>query len=234
MAFEENDMLYAKKNLLAHAKKQAKKLCKASPDKKHHQCLDEIAQELGFSDFNYLVRQEKCTDLRLKNGICLIEKHEELIKKVLADCVDKTSDAKLVTEFWNLLFSPINIDSQLKHIEQLTRLRIDKEKLKQYGYSCHESDSKQYEGLGYILVAIGHYYRSLMDNCSHQIGEHITFKSYLGHWLRSMYPNTKNNQTNSTVLKELKQLYPVSGEQELSVGATSWAPKWWLQEQGRI
>ncbi len=227
-------MSSTKKNLLAHAKKQAKKLRKTSPEKPYNQCLNEIAQKLGFSDFYDLGQQEKCTDLRLKPSICLIEKHAELIKKVLADCVDKESNAELVTEFWNLLFSPINIDSQLEHIEQLTRWRIDKEKLKQYGYSCHESDRKQYEGLGYILVSIGHYYRSLMDNCRYQIGEHITFKSYLGHWLHSMYPNTRKNRTNSTVLEELKQLYPVSGEQELSVGATSWAPRWWLQEQGRI
>ncbi|WP_238134425.1 DUF4165 domain-containing protein [Vibrio cincinnatiensis] len=116
-------------------------------------------------------------------------------------------------------------------VEQLTRWTIDKEKLKQYGYSCHEGENKQYEDLGYILVAIGHYYRSLMDNCSYQIGEHINFKSYFGYWLRAMHPNA---QTNSPVLEALKHFYPANGDQGLSIGATSWAPTWWLQEQGRI
>lgn len=234
MAIEENDMSSTNKNLIAHVKKQAKKLRKTSPEKPHHQCLDEIAQNQGFSDFNHLNIHENGTKLKSKSSICLIETHSELIKNVLSDCVDKETNAELVTEFWNLLFSPINSDSQLEHIEQLTRWSIDKEKLKQYGYSCHESDSKEYEALGYILVSIGHYYRSLMDNCYYQIGEHITFKSYLGHWLHSMYPNTRSSRTNSPTLEELKQRYPVSGDQELSVGATSWAPKWWLQKQGRI
>lgn len=234
MAIEENEMSPANQNLIAHAKKRAKKLQKNSPEKPYCLCLNEIAQDLGFCDYHDLIQKDKSSDLQLNSSICPIDKHSEIIKKVIADCVDKESKNELVTEFWDLLFSSINRDSQLKHIEQLTRWTIDKEKLKQYGYSCHESESKQYEDLGYILVSIGHYYRSLMDNCSHQIGEHINFKSYLGHWLCSMYPNIRNDRTNSKALEELKQLYPVNGVQELSVGATSWAPTWWLQEQGRV
>ena len=227
MAVEENDMSPTKKNLLAHAKKQAKTLRKTSPEKPYHQCLDEIAQNLGFRDYHYLVRQEKYNDTQLNPNTCLVDKYADLIKRVLADCIDKKPNDELVTQLWSLLFSPVNSDSNLEHIERLTKWDIDKERLKQYGYSCHEGDSDQYEDLGYILVAMGHYYRSLMDNCSYQIGEHIVFKSYFGYWLRNDFIN------NPTVLEELKQLYPAYGDPELS-GATSWAPKWWLQKAGRI
>ncbi|MBU2967618.1 hypothetical protein Q4508_11095 [Amphritea sp. 2_MG-2023] len=224
-------MLAKKQNLIAHVKKTAKKLHKTSPEKSHNQCLNQTALDLGFRDYHDLLQQNKTQGSELEANICLIDKYSEVIKKVLADCIDKEQKDELVHDFWVLLSTTINADSNLKHVEQLTRWTIDKEKLKQYGYSCHEDENKQYEDLGYILVAIGHYYRSLMDNCSYQIGEHINFKSYFGYWLRAMYPSA---QTSSKILETLKQLYPENGDQGLSIGATSWAPRWWLQEQGRI
>jgi flagellin-specific chaperone FliS len=231
MAIEENAMLTKKNNLIAHVKKTAKKLHKTFPEISHSQFLIQTAQDLGFRDYHDLLQQNKVQGSKLEANICLIDKYSEIIKKVLADCIDKEQKDELVNEFFGLLSTAIVTDSNLKHVEQLTRWTIDKEKLKQYGYSCHEGENKQYEDLGYILVAIGHYYRSLMDNCSYQIGEHINFKSYFGYWLRAMHPNA---QTNSPVLEALKHFYPTNGDQGLSIGATSWAPTWWLQEQGRI
>lgn len=231
MATEENAMLDKKKNLIAHAKKTAKKLHKTSPEKSHSQCLNQTAQDLGFRDYHDLLQQNKIQGSELEANICLIDKYSEIIKEVLADCINKEQKDELVNELLGLLSTDIDTDSNLKHVEQLTRWTIDKEKLKQYGYSCHEGENKQYKDLGYILVAIGHYYRSLMDNCSYQIGEHINFKIYFGYWLRAMYPGAQNS---SKVLETLKQLYPENGDQGLSVGATSWAPTWWLKEQGRI
>lgn len=224
-------MLTKKNNLIAHVKKTAKKLHKTFPEISHSQFLIQTAQDLGFRDYHDLLQQNKIQGSKLEANICLIDKYSEIIKKVLADCIDKEQKNELVNEFFGLLSTAIDTDSNLKHVEQLTRWTIDKEKLKQYGYSCHEGENKQYEDLGYILVAIGHYYRSLMDNCSYQIGEHINFKSYFGYWLRAMHPNA---QTNSPVLEALKHFYPANGDQGLSIGATSWAPTWWLQEQGRI
>ena len=131
-----------------------------------------------------------------------------------------------VSQLWDLLFSPINNLSKLNKIEKLTRWDINKEMLKEIGYSFQKSHGHQYK-IGCILVAMGHYYRSLMDNCSYQIGEHIVFKSYFGYWLRNDFIN------NPTVLEELKLLYPINGEREM-IGATTWTSKWWLKKMGRI
>lgn len=231
MAIEENAMLANKQNLIAHAKKSAKKLHKISPEKSHSQCLDEISQDLGFRDYHELHKKHQTEGLEFKANICLIDKYSEVIRRVIAHCIDKEQKEDLVNEFWCLLSTTINSDSEIKHIEQLTRWSIDKEKLKKYGYSCYESENKQHVYLGYILVAIGHYYRSLMDNCSRQICEHINFKNYFGSWLRNVGPKP---QTSSAVLEALKERYPENVGQGLSNGATSWAPRWWLEEQGRI
>ncbi|OOE40620.1 hypothetical protein BZG00_04240 [Salinivibrio kushneri] len=220
-----------KRNLVAHAKKAAKKLCKSSPEKSHSQCLNIIAKSLGFRDYHNLLQHNKNQAPIVEDYTCLVDKYSKVINKVLADCISKEPKDELVNDFFGLLSTTINTDTDLERIEQLTRWTIDKEKLKQYGYSFHEGENKKYEDLGYILVAISHYYRSIMDNCSHQIGEHISFNNYFGYWLRAIHPNAR---TNSPTLEKLKQLYPYNGDQTLSIGATSWAPRWWLQDQGRL
>lgn len=226
-------------NLIAHVKKRAKKLYKQNldkqnPEKKHSQCLEECSKNLGYRDYHDLKQQADSLNNSAASRTCLIDKYPELINKAFDGCITKEPKDELIAKFWDLLRTPINNESPLEDIEQLARWEIDKETLKQYGYSCLKSKKAQYEDLGYLLLAVGHYFRSVMDNCRYQIAEHPKFTDYFGLWLRSMYPNSNNEQNSSTVLSELKQFYTFNENEELFKGATSWAPKWWLKEQGRI
>lgn len=221
-------------NLIAHVKKRAKKLYKQNPVKTHSQCLEECSRDLGYRNYHDLMRQANSLNSNAVPRACLIDKYSELINKAFDGCITKEPKDELIAKFWDLLCTPINNESPLENIEQLTRWKINKETLKQYGDSCLESKKTQYEDLGYLLLAMGHYFRSVMDNCRHQIAEHPKFTDYFGLWLRSMYPNSKSEQNSSTVICELKQFYTFNENEELFKGATSWAPKWWLKEQGRI
>tara|TARA_R110000751_G_scaffold307906_1_gene434715 strand:- start:268 stop:945 length:678 start_codon:yes stop_codon:yes gene_type:complete len=221
-------------NIIAHAKKLAKKLRKQNPEKQHLQCLEEVSQSLGYRNYHDLMQQVNSLNNSADPRACLIDKYSELINKAFDGCITKEPKDELIAKFWDLLCTPINNESPLENIEQLTRWKIDKETLKQYGDSCLESKKTQYEDLGYLLLAMGHYFRSVMDNCRYQIAEHPKFTDYFGLWLRSMYPNSNIESNSSTVLDELKQFYTFNENEELFKGATSWAPKWWLKEQGRI
>lgn len=199
-------------NLIAHVKKKAKQLQRNSPNKTHCQCLDEIAQEKGFRDYFDLKQQNKEQKRKVPSGPCFIETHADIIKKVITTCAVEN---ELAAELWDLLFTNISSDSDLERIEQLTRWKIDKETIKSYGYSALERDSEQDKILGNILVSIGHYYRSLMDNSARKIAEHIDFKTYFGYWLLGFCKDKE-------ILEKLKKSYPYDGKS----GGTSWAPEW--------
>ena len=203
-------------------------------EKTHSQCLEECSRDLGYRNYHDLMQQANLLNSNAVPRACLIDKYSELINKAFDGCITKEPKDELIAKFWDLLCTPINNESPLENIEQLTRWKIDKETLKQYGDSCLESKKTQYEDLGYLLLAMGHYFRSVMDNCRYQIAEHPKFTDYFGLWLRSMYPNSNIESNSSTVLDELKQFYTFNENEELFKGATSWAPKWWLKEQGRI
>jgi len=205
-------------NLIAHVKKKAKQLQKNSPNKTHCQCLHEIAQEKGFRNYFDLKQQDKEQKQKVHSATCFIDIHADIIKKVIATCA---VDDESVPELWDLLFTNISSNSDLERIEQLTRWKIDKETIKNYGYSALERDSEQDKIVGNILVSIGHYYRSLMDNSARGIAEHINFKTYFGYWLLGFGKDKE-------VLKKLRRSYPYDGEP----GGTSWAPEWWLIENG--
>ncbi|QBG36868.1 hypothetical protein [Litorilituus sediminis] len=207
-------------NLIVHVKKKAKQLQKSSPEKKHCQCLDEIAQEKGFRDYFDLKQKNKEQKQEIPLNPYFIDAHADIIKTVIANCA---VEDELVPELWDLLFANISSDSDIQHIEQLTRCKIDKEAIKNYGYAALKSDSEQDKILGNILVSIGHYYRSLMDNSAHKIGEHINFKTYFGYWLLRFGQDKE-------VLEKLKRSYPYDGES----GGTSWAPEWWLIDKGYV
>ena len=226
-------------NIIAHVKKRAKKLLKQNRDKQnsgktHSQCLEECSRDLGYRDYHDLMQQADSLNNSAASRTCLIDKYPELINKAFNNCITKEPKDELIAKFWDLLRTPINNESPLKDIEQLTRWGINKETLKDYGYSLLESKNTQYEDLGYLLLAMGHYFRSVMDNCKYQIAEHPKFTDYFGLWLRSRYSNSNSEQNSSTVINELKQFYTFNENEELFKGATSWAPKWWLEEQGRI
>ncbi|GGF13983.1 hypothetical protein NQU96_05640 [Pseudoalteromonas elyakovii] len=232
-------MSYTNSNLIAHVKKRAKKLHKQNRDKQNSektlsQCLEECSQDLGYRDYHDLMQQANSLNNSVASRTCLIDKYPDLVNKAFNNCITKEPKEELIAKFWDLLRTPINNESSLEDIEKLTRWEINKETLKDYGYSCLESKKTQYEDLGYLLLAMGHYFRSVMDNCRYQIAEHPKFTDYFGLWLRSMYPNSNSEQNSSTVICELKQFYTFNENEELFKGATSWAPKWWLKEQGRI
>ena len=212
-------------NLIAHVKKQAKKLHKNSPEKKHSQCLNEIAQEHGYRDFHDLRQQNKEQGHKIPSSLCSIDTYEDTIKKIIAVCLDGDYEKQqgLVPELWDLLFTEITSESDLHRIEQLTRVELDKETIKNYGYDALRKDSEQEKILGNILVSIGHYYRSLMDNSAHKIAEHINFKTYFGYWLLRYGQDEE-------VTEKLKKSYPYDG----APGGTSWAPEWWLIEKGYV
>jgi len=234
-------------NIIAHVKNHAKKLKKANPTLKHNQCLDECAQSLGYTNYYQLLNQNSLNSpQKSAASTSILEEFSAIIKEVLdlslsTDIEDFStlqtdtlqSKASIISEYWQLLLDPIDKQTDLKKVEQLTRWGIDKEIIKEIGHDAEKREDGRIKRLGYMLVAIGHYYRSLMDNCSYKIAEHINFESYFCHWLHSMYPNVQGNGINSKVLKELKQRYPIKDKLGMRSSATSWAPQWWLKEMGR-
>lgn len=247
-----------KQNLVAHVKKQAKLLNKSEPDKRYNDCLNIIAKQLGYQDYhnvlhrsNIFVKQThplelfsvdiktvllKCVDgseyyydLSYKEPEFPERLYITPIEKNNLQGVHKFSKEEITEELFSLLFVQVNINSDLHKIEWLTRWAVDKDKIKNFGHDLLKSDKNQVYELGYLLVSLGHYYRSLMDNCSHKIGEHIDFKSYFSYWLHSMHANDESNST----IKSLRFHFSVTSP-ELTNSATSWAPEWWLKQTGRI
>lgn len=213
-------------NLIVHAKKKAKQLQKKSPDKIYNHCLNEVAQELGYLDFFHLKQHEN-----VNRKPCFVESNAELIKDVLGRCIvdvidqplrfaDEESQQNIVPELWGLLFSTITNESDLEKIDQLTRWKIDKEKLKGFGNTYLAPKVSDNDIIvGNILLSMSHYYRSLMDNCAHKIGEHINFKEYFGYWLKGFGQGEK-------VVTKLCKVYPYYGNS----GGTSWRPGWWYND----
>ncbi|MBB1462403.1 MULTISPECIES: hypothetical protein [Vibrio] len=251
-------MLNNKQNLVSHVKKQAKLLSKSEPDKCYNDCLNIIAKQLGYQDYHNILQKNK---LSVEQAHPL-ESYSLYIKTVLLRSVDesqhyhdlsyeepefpeslyitqiernnlpgihKFSKEEIAEELFSLLFFQINTKSDLHKIEWLTRWAVYKDGIKDIGYNLLKSDKTNDCELGYLLVSLGHYYRSLMDNCSYKIGEHIDFKSYFGYWLHSVYSNDESNPT----IKSLRLNFSVASP-ELINSATSWAPKWWLKQAGRI
>ncbi|MDO6613106.1 hypothetical protein Q4601_18310 [Shewanella sp. 1_MG-2023] len=235
-------------NVIVHVKKLAKKLKKAKPTLKHNQCLDECAQSLGYTNYYQLLTQHPLHSsqdsvattsileqfsVKIKEVLDFsLSKHKEDFSTLQTDTLQ--SKESIIAEYWQLLLEPIDKQTDLNKVEQLTRWGIDKEIIKEIGHYAEKEEDGEIKRLGYLLVAIGHYYRSLMDNCSRQIAEHINFESYFCHWLHSMHPNVQGNDVNSKALKELKQRYPIKDNLEMHNHATSWAPQWWLKDMGRI
>lgn len=226
-------------NIIAHVKKRAKKLHKQNPEKTHVQWLEECSKNLGYRDYHDLMQQANSlqhTDSfsqSAASSICLLDRDSEIINLLLEECVVSEQKGVLINKFWNLLLYPIDKESPLEDVEQLTRQKIDKETLKEYGYSFLERTEPQLKDFGYLLLAMSHYFRSLMDNCRYQIAEHPKFTDYFGLWLRR-HQNSNNERDESPTLEKLKQFYTFNENEELFKGSTSWAPKWWLEEQGRI
>lgn len=247
-----------KQNLASHVKKQAKRLNKSEPDKRYNDCLNIIAKQLGYQDYHYVLQRSKLSveqthplesfsvDIKTVLLKCvggsgyyrdLSYKEPELPESLYITPIEKNnlpgahkfSYEEIAEELFSLLFFQVNINSDLHKIEWITRCAVDKDKIKDLGYDLLKSDNNQVHDLGYLLVSLGHYYRSLMDNCSYRIGEHIDFKSYFGFWLHSMHANDESNAT----IKTLRLNFSV-GSPELSNNATSWAPEWWLKQTGRI
>lgn len=247
-----------KKNLVSHVKKQAKRLSKLESDKGYNDCLNLIAKQLGYQNYHNVVQASKLSveklhplesfsgdiktvllkcvdgsryyhDLSYKEPEFPQNLHITPTEKNNLQGVHKFSSEEIAEELFSLLFVQVNINSDLHKIEWLTRWAVDKDRIKEFGYDLIKSDKNQFHELGYLLVSLGHYYRSLMDNCSRKIGEHIDFKSYFGCWLHSMHANDESNST----IKSLRLNFSVASP-ELTNRATSWAPEWWLKQVGRI
>ncbi|WP_028114991.1 hypothetical protein [Ferrimonas kyonanensis] len=247
-------------NIVSHAKKRAKKLSKISAQP-YMQCLDSVAKELGFADFHDL-QQKRSQPTKKKPSAASIDKHHAMMEKCIWHCIAEDtltykdesslevlgfdylgrkviqdngegrtySRGELTEIYLKLLDSEIDSSADLHWIEWLTRRAIDKEAMKQYGYQLRNDESGDKKVIGIIFVSLGHYYRSLMDNCAHKIAEHINFKQYFSVWLRSMY----SEDTKDEIANMLMEEYPIDVSQTLPRNVTSWAPRWWLEEQGRI
>ncbi|WP_434359248.1 hypothetical protein NF212_04560 [Parasalinivibrio latis] len=247
-----------KQNLVSHVKKQAKCLSKSEPEKCYNDCLNIIAKQLGYQDYYNVLQSSKlsvkkthplesyCEEIKTVLLSCVeaSEYYRDLsykepefpenlyitqIERNNLPGVHKFSKDEIAEELFSLLFVQVDINSDLHKIEWLTRWAVYKDKIKEIGYDLLESDINQHRELGYLLVSLGHYYRSLMDNCSHKIGDHIDFKSYFGYWLHSMHANDESNST----IKSLRFNFSVASP-VFANNATSWAPEWWLKQAGRI
>jgi hypothetical protein len=249
-------------NLNAHVKKQAKKLKKSNPDSQYSQCLEQIAKDLGYRNLHDLQQQDKSPNpVALRTNKLITNKSLEIIKQIMAESlvcetpycepnIDKRevipfkpefanlpgihlyTKEQLVELFCELLLKKIDSSSDLHHIEWLCRRAIDKEIIKEFGHALQNNQEKEKKAIGYTLVALSHYYRSLMDNCAFKIAEHINFEQYFGYWLHSMWPHDDSDKVNSEVIMELKGFYPLN-DLCASSGATNWAPHSWLKKQGR-
>lgn len=251
-------MLSHKKNLVSHVKKQAKHLTKSEPEKRYNDCLNIIAKRSGYQDYHTLLQRNKLSveqthplesyslDIKAVLLQCVDEsehfrdlsyKEPEFPESLYITQternnlpgVHKFNKEEIAEELFSLLFVQINSNSDLHKIEWLTRWAVYKDDIKEIGHNLLKSNKNQDCELGYLLVSLGHFYRSLMDNCSRKIGEHIDFKSYFDCWLSSVYPNDESNPT----IKSLRLNFSVTSS-ELVNGATSWAPEWWLKQVGRI
>lgn len=222
-------------NLVAHVKKQAKKRSKLSPEKNLSSHREDVSIELGYRNYHDLLKSCEAISLTKPTVYTLpeyLDKHESFFIKLLTVCISDRVPESLhedkVQELWQLLSTGITQDSELDKIERLTRWEIYKETLKDQGYYFQEQEADNEKAVGHICIAMGHYYRSLMDNCAHQIGEHINFNDYFPLWLRSMYQDSENIIANALMEKNI-----ANSDSPLTNRATSWAPLHWLKERGR-
>lgn len=228
-------MSHSHTNLVAHVKKQAKKRSKLSPEKSLSHHREDVSIELGYRNYHDLLKSFQAVISETPTVHTLqeyLDKYESFFIKLLTDCISsrvpKSRREDKAQELWRLLFTEITQDSEFGKIEQLTRWEIYKEALKQQGDLLQEQEGDNEQAVGNICVSMGHYYRSLMDNCADQIGEHINFNDYFTLWLRSMYQDSGNIIANALMEKNL-----VSCDSPLTNRATSWAPLHWLKEKGR-
>ncbi|WP_413112383.1 hypothetical protein [Thaumasiovibrio sp. DFM-14] len=247
-----------KQNLVSHVKKQAKHLSKSEPDKRYNDCLNIIAKQLGYQDYHNVLQSSKpsvkqthplesfAEDIKAVLLRCVDESQyyydlsyqepefpESLditqTERNNLPGVHRFSKEEITEELFSLLSVQVKTNSDFHKIDWLTRWAVYKDEIKEIGYALLQSDKNQDYELGYLLVSLGHYYRSLMDSCSYQIGEHVDFKSYFGYWLHSMHANDESNSTIKSLLLNFSAASP-----ELTNRATSWAPEWWLKKTGRI
>lgn len=245
-----------KNNLVSHVKKQAKTLNKSEPDKCHNDCLNIVAHRFGYQNYHNLLQACKPSVVKSHPLELFSSEIKAILQRYVDDSKyyydqsykepdfpesvyitqegrnklpgsHKFSKEEITDELFSLLSDPIDVNSDLHKIGWLTRWAVYKDGIKELGYGLLEAEN--HRELGYLLISLAHFYRSLMDNCSYKIGEHIDFKSYFGYWLNSIYANDKSNATITSLLNEFSAQSP-----SLMNGATSWAPEWWLKNSGRI
>ncbi|MFT4803983.1 MAG: hypothetical protein ACI9YE_001180 [Psychroserpens sp.] len=217
---------------IKNVKQSAKKL-KKELSINHTKALELASKEAGFSSYhalqktfsntntsernyvqdirNYLIKiieSEHCTSVIKDHEVSLLKYHD--IEDIKPKVMDTILDA---------------FDNGIKHDGQnanadlvLLKSGFYNEAIKDLGYSIIEKDGIDKKIQGNLLVALGHFFRSVHDCFSSQRFIHPSFEIYLADWLRALKINESHV---STTMHELFVANEYSG---LPNGTTYWKP----------
>jgi hypothetical protein len=217
---------------IKNVKKSAKKL-KKELNINHSEALELVSKDAGFSSFHAL---QKTFNNQIRTEINHVhEVRKFLIKIVEGDhgtsvikyyksTLSKYHDTadikpKILTKILDVFDNGVNHDGQNARADlALLAHGFDNETIKEAGHRILKEDDVERKIKGNLLVALGHFFRSVHDCFQSQRFVHPSFEVYLADWVRSLRMNEEK------VNKIMRELYVANDYVGFKNGSTYWKP----------
>ena len=186
-----------------------------------YHALDQTFKNQKTPQINYINEVREVIELIIDSDHCtkVIKDYEFAISKYHDTKNINDIKAKILKKVLDAFDNGINHDGQNPNADyQLLTSGFYNESIKELGYSIIREDGIERKIKGNLIVALGHFFRSIHDCFQSQRFIHPNFETYLADWIRSL------TITEGSVSKKIKDMYAPNEYVGFQNGSTYWKP----------